>query len=273
MQNPGMSYVYSHSIQLSLSLLLISQSLVLGRVCDVINLGTSFDPAAAEWADCQFFVLNELFQILLEGASETVNLVMEDEESRNVFHEGPVLFDDALFFTTNRLGDTWEPVWGSTAPAELDQFIEIKKLDLKSMEISTVQSTPVDIPMANGMTKTPDGQNILALSQGFNSTGGAIYELDRSTYEATVILDTFYGKAFNTLNDIKVTNDGIIFFSDPVYGFERKFALLSGFVPPSYACIGTHSSDISTALFQLDRGIPIRKSRAWRQCLSLRHGE
>jgi hypothetical protein len=71
-------------------------------------------------------VLNELFQILLEGASETVNLVMEDEESRNVFHEGPVLFDDALFFTTNRLGDTWEPVWGSTAPAELDQFIEIK---------------------------------------------------------------------------------------------------------------------------------------------------
>jgi hypothetical protein len=47
------------------------------------------------------------------------------------------------------------------------------------------------------MTKTPDGQNILALSQGFNSTGGAIYELDRSMYEATVILDTFYGKPFN----------------------------------------------------------------------------
>jgi gluconolactonase len=92
------------------------------------------------------------------------------------------------------------------------------------MEISTVQSTPVDIPMANhGMTKTPDGQNILALSQGFNSTGGAIYELDRSTYETTLILDTFYGKHFNTLNDIKVTNDGIIFFCDPVYaGFERK---------------------------------------------------
>ena len=147
-----MSYGYSHSIQLSPSLLVVSLSLVLGRIRDVISLGTSFDPTAGEWADCQFFfVLDELFHTLQEGASKAVNLVMEDEES--IFHEGPVLFDDALFFTTNRLGNTSNPVWGSTAPAQLDQFIEIKKLDLKSMELSTVKSTPVDILMANGMTK------------------------------------------------------------------------------------------------------------------------
>jgi hypothetical protein len=220
MKNSGMSSGYSRSIKLSLTLLLISLSLVLGRVCDVVNLGTSFDPKAAEWADCQFFVLDNLFHTLLEGASNAVNLVMEDEQS--IFHEGPVLFDDALFFTTNRLGNMSDPVWGATAPAQLDQFIEIKRLDLKLMELSTVNSAPVDILMANGMTKTADGQNILALSQGFNSTGGAIYELNRNTYEATAILDTFYGKKFNALNDIKVTSDGIIFFSDPVYGFERK---------------------------------------------------
>ena len=69
------------------------------------SLGTSFDPTATEWADCQFFVLDKMFRTLLEGASKAVNLVMEDEQS--IFHEGPVLFDDALFFPTNRLGNEY----------------------------------------------------------------------------------------------------------------------------------------------------------------------
>ena len=49
--------------------------------------------------------------------------------------------------------NTSNPVRGSTAPAQLDQFIKIKKLDMKSMELSTVKSTPVDIIMTNAMTK------------------------------------------------------------------------------------------------------------------------
>jgi gluconolactonase len=73
------------------------------------------------------------------------------------------------------------------------------------------------------MAKTADGQNILALSQGFNDTGGIIYELNPTTFQATPILSSFYGAKFNALNDIKVTDDGIIFFSDPVYGFEQGF--------------------------------------------------
>jgi sugar lactone lactonase YvrE len=221
----------------------MSPSLAVGRVCDVISLGTSFDPAASEWADCEFFVFEERFRMLLDGTNLAVNLIMEDLEP--IFHEGPVLFDDALFFTTNRLGNMSDPVWGSTAPAQFDQYIEIKKLDLGSMELSTVRSTPVDIPMANGMTKTPDGQNILVLSQGFNLTGGAIYEMDRNTYEATAILDTFYGSNFNALNDIKATSDGIIFFSDPVYGFERKYSCpLVYWVPPADRVLERHLNHI-----------------------------
>jgi hypothetical protein len=161
-------------------------------------------------------------------SDKDLTLVLEDELP--IFHEGPVLFDDALFFTTNRLGETNNPgpVWGSTAPPQLDQFIEIKKLNLTTLNLTTIMPAP-DIVMANGMTKTVDGQKMLVLSQGFDQQGAAIYEMDPDTLESDRILDTFYGAKFNSMNDIKVTDDDIIFFSDPVYGFERKSALGSVF--------------------------------------------
>jgi gluconolactonase len=191
------------------------------NVCNLTEQGTDFD--LKELTDCDFVALDPLFFSLLEGTSSSIELLLENDLP--IFHEGPVLFDDALYFTSNRLGNTSSPgpTWGSTAPAQLDQFIHIYRLDLATNELSVVSPSP-DIVMANGMTKTAgDGKNILVLSQGFNDTGGVIYELDPTTLQATPLVSTFYGTEFNALNDIKVTNDGIIFFTDPVYGFEQGF--------------------------------------------------
>lgn len=33
----------------------------------------------------------------------------------------------------------------------------------------------------------------------------------------------FYGRPFNSVNDIVVRNDGLIWFTDPIYGFEQEY--------------------------------------------------
>jgi len=97
------------------------------------------------------------------------------------------------------------------------------KLTFATGELSVVSPNP-DIPMANGMRKSADGKKIIVLSQGFNRTGAGVFELDPETLESTPIVNTYYGRNFNSLNDIETTEDGkVLFFTDPPYGFEQGF--------------------------------------------------
>lgn len=204
-------------------LLVLLYQPVTATVCDRTANGSSFNlQADQEIAGCTFIALDPLFYTLLEGTNSSKDLLLENELP--IFHEGPVLFENELYFTTNRLGNTsLGPTWGATAPLQLDQFIDIYKLDLTTLELTVLQTNP-PILMANGMVKAPDGRNILALSQGFNDTGGGVYEIDRETLQVTTIVDNFYGLSFNSLNDIQTTaTDNILFFSDPSYGFEQGF--------------------------------------------------
>ena len=191
------------------------------KICDVIDQGTTFNPAAED--ECDLYELDPLFSSMLSGRGDDKGGTrLRHQVDEELFHEGPVLFDDALYFTSNRLGadggGNTEINWGETSPTQLDQFINILKLDLETDEL-TVLDTP--IKMANGMTKTADGENILALSQGFNNTGGGVFELNRETLEVTPILTSYFGREFNSPNDIEITSDGIIFVNDPPYGFEQ----------------------------------------------------
>ncbi|KAL3909853.1 MAG: hypothetical protein SGILL_007920 [Bacillariaceae sp.] len=191
-------------------------------VCNLTSHGTSFDLDDPELANCTFIALDPRFYDILDGTNQSVEILLENEE--NIFHEGPVLLENALFFTTNRLGDTsLGATWGSTAPAQLEQYIDIYMLDRAThTNLTLVNATP-PILMANGQTNGPNG-TILTLAQGFNDTGGGVFELDPVTWEATPVVETFYGSDFNSLNDIKMTSDGgLIFLTDPPYGFEQGF--------------------------------------------------
>lgn len=126
------------------------------------------------------------------------------------------------------------------ASEQLDQHIHVMKFDLKTRKHSEITTRP-PILMANGMTKTPDRSRLLVLSQGKDATGGAIYEvaidkpklsidlspnideLNTDEHAASVVIDSYMGDRFNSPNDIVSTSDGLIFFSDPAYGFEQGF--------------------------------------------------
>jgi len=201
------------------------------KYCDVTEEGTTFDPEGSEYSDCDIFILDPLFKPMLDGRDKKSELKeitttgREDEELK-IFHEGPVLFDDALYFTTNRLGTdgTFMAPGNITFPLLLDQYISIMKLDRATNVVSNLtKSISPEIPMANGMTKTADGKNLLVCSQGFNEVGGKLIELNRKSLESKVVLESYYGQSFNSPNDVEITSDGIIFFTDPVYGYEQGF--------------------------------------------------
>lgn len=192
------------------------------NVCDLTDRGSSFDIDVPAWKDCDFLMFHPSFASLLP---EQPGVTLLEESDQAIFHEGPVLWQDKLFFNSNRLGDTsLGPSWGEAAPAQLDQYIDMYEYDLLTGDLTTVKPQPQEILMGNGMTLSGDGQKILALSQGFNTTGAAMYEMNPSTYETKLVLNNYYGTPFNSFNDIQVTaDDEIIFFTDPVYGFEQGF--------------------------------------------------
>ena len=94
----------------------------------------------------------------------------------------------------------------------------------------TVNYTPITsiggdspIQMMNGAT--PYNGNILLMSQGRNSIPPTMALLNPSPpYNYTVILDNYFGRQFNSLNDVKVhPTSGAFFFCDPAYGWYQAF--------------------------------------------------
>jgi gluconolactonase len=136
--------------------------------------------------------------MLLLSAPSTPELVVETDA-----HEGPVYVasDHALYFTTSR-------------PA-----VAIRRLDLGSGELTTVVA---DANNANGMTLGPDGR-LIVCEQGSLTTAAAITAIDPRTGAREVLVDHWHGLPLNSPNDVVVSRDGSIWFTDPSYGHRQGF--------------------------------------------------
>jgi gluconolactonase len=121
-------------------------------------------------------------------------------------HEGPVYVEaeHALYFTTL-------PQPGPR--------VSIKRLNLDTLEVSTVREHANG---ANGMTLAPDGR-LLVCEQGTPVEGARISAVDRRTGAAETVVDELAGLPLNSPNDIVVSSDGSIWFTDPSYGFLQGF--------------------------------------------------
>ncbi|MGI4730823.1 MAG: SMP-30/gluconolactonase/LRE family protein [Janthinobacterium lividum] len=67
---------------------------------------------------------------------------------------------------------------------------------------------------SNGLALAHDGALLIA-----NSGGRSIDRFDIATRRRTVLVDRFEGRRFNSPNDLTVTRNGAIYFTDPPYGF------------------------------------------------------
>ena len=118
-------------------------------------------------------------------------------------HEGPVVADGALYFTT----------------VPRDGTVAIKRLDLKTLESTIVVART---RRANGMTLAADG-SLLVCEQGTLSERARIARLDLATGELETVVDEWRGLPLNSPNDVVQSSDEAIWFTDPSYGFLQGF--------------------------------------------------
>lgn len=100
--------------------------------------------------------------------------------------------------------------------------IQISKITLHPDGTSSQEEIHPDIPMANGGVNYRDG--VLFCSQGTATQPSSLVWMKiEEPYQCETIIDSFYGRQFNSLNDVVVHSDGSIWFTDPIYGFEQNF--------------------------------------------------
>lgn len=56
---------------------------------------------------------------------------------------------------------------------------------------------------------------------------GGLVRMDPVTLETEVVLNNYYGRRFNSPNDVVITNGGIAFFTDGYYGYENFNSTIS----------------------------------------------
>jgi gluconolactonase len=118
-------------------------------------------------------------------------------------HEGPVYVprEDALYFTTSR------------------PRVAIRRLALATRRRTTIRA---EANMANGMALDRDG-SLLVCEQGTLWHKAAITRLDPRTGTREVVVDSWLGLRLNSPNDVAITRDRAIWFTDPAYGWLQGF--------------------------------------------------
>ncbi|KAL2822292.1 hypothetical protein BDW59DRAFT_149660 [Aspergillus cavernicola] len=160
-----------------------------------------------------FVVHNVQFHAIL-GQGPTMELLAENA-TYPFAHEAGVFIpsQNELFITSNRI----EKPDG--------QRVQITRVDLNnasSTGLATCEEITVPIPMANGGINYKDG--IIICAQGtMNEPSGLYHMSTTSPYSTTVLKTDFYGRPFNSVNDVVVHSDGTIWFTDPIYGFEQGY--------------------------------------------------
>ncbi len=135
-------------------------------------------------------------------------------------HEGPVYAadEDALYFTTvpRRSGHL-----DVTLP-----LVSVRRLALDGRRFPLGQErlTTLRAPAnaANGMTIDREGRLVMC-EQGSFLEPAAITRMDRRTGAIETLVDGAGGLPLNSPNDVVVTRDGSIWFTDPSYGHLQGF--------------------------------------------------
>ncbi|XP_070562652.1 gluconolactonase-like [Ptychodera flava] len=177
---------------------------VSGDICDI-------DPSTPI-----FQVFSDEFQDII-GDNPELELLKESVNESIEFHEGPVYFSDDqdgyLLYTTQPPADYSDP---NTGPQ-----ITIRRYDIATNVISTFRDESL-ANMPNGQTRDPQGR-LLTCEQGFRTTPARISRTNISTGAVETIADSYYGRLFNSMNDVVVKSDGTIWFTDPSYGYQQGF--------------------------------------------------
>ncbi|KIP02575.1 hypothetical protein PHLGIDRAFT_122357 [Phlebiopsis gigantea 11061_1 CR5-6] len=148
-------------------------------------------------------------------------------------HEAPIWVPatDEVFFASNG--------GGALGFSDIDHNNQVAKISLgevaRAADASRSKTTPLNVTvtslalpetvqMTNGGTGPFHGQLVLVNSGRGSLPSNLVLVDPASPSNTTVLLDNFYGRQFNSLNDVKIHKQtGLIYFTDSVYGYLNQF--------------------------------------------------
>ncbi|KAF8554489.1 calcium-dependent phosphotriesterase [Imleria badia] len=165
----------------------------------------------------------------ITGLNATIRLVAS-HPGFAVAHEAPIYVPDlnVVFFASNAGGTLGYSGWYNNSVVSM---INVTQVD------NALATTPggADVPiqtlnlsdtvqMVNGGTGPYKG-NLLFVTSGRALLPPSVVLVNPNPpYNTTVLLDNFYGRQFNSLNDIKILpGTNVVFFTDPSYGYLNGF--------------------------------------------------
>ncbi|KAJ5634549.1 hypothetical protein N7528_002391 [Penicillium herquei] len=156
-----------------------------------------------------FSVYDNAFYNIL-GSAPKLEVILEND-AFPFAHEASVYVPttDQLFMSSNLYTD----------PVTNQSTIKISKVNVTAHPV-TAEIVNSTIPLPNGGVNHNGG--ILWTGQGtMNRTGGLWQMSAEEPNDAEFIVGGFYGRQFNSLNDVTVASDGSFWFTDPIYGWRQ----------------------------------------------------
>ncbi|KAI1815465.1 lactonohydrolase [Poronia punctata] len=201
------------------------------------NLTNIFVPPGYELADLHekpFHVYDEEFYDIL-GPNPTLTLIANSGSDDPIFHEAVVWYPptNEVFFCQN----AGAPAAGTgLEKSAIVQKISLDEAEAVANQRHAVGKVKVHVVDANPPVINPNGAtnykgNILfaAEGQGDDKTSELIILNPRKPYNTTVLVNNFFGRQFNSLNDIAINpRNKDVYFTDPIYGRLQEFRPTEG---------------------------------------------
>ncbi|KAG4414365.1 hypothetical protein IFR04_012502 [Cadophora malorum] len=157
-----------------------------------------------------FKIYIEEFKEIL-GPNPKLECLLEDQTCPFA-HEAGIFIpeDNTLFITSNQFPH----------PDTGEKTIQISKVSLGNGSATCKKIETENVPMANGGVNYQGG--VLFCAQGtMSSPGGLAFMSTTPPYKSSILLSSFYGRNFNSVNDVVIHSDGSVWFTDPNYGHEQ----------------------------------------------------
>ncbi|OJJ79392.1 SMP-30/gluconolactonase/LRE family protein [Aspergillus glaucus CBS 516.65] len=106
---------------------------------------------------------------------------------------------------------------------EASQKVCTTHVDLSQNPEVTCKEIPTKIPMANRGINYGK-HHMLFCTQGSMTELIGLYRMSMTApYELELVKQDFFGRPFNSVNDVVVYTDGSVWFTDPIYGYEQGY--------------------------------------------------
>ncbi|KAI0442967.1 gluconolactonase [Xylaria telfairii] len=196
------------------------------------NLTNIFVPPGYDLAALKekpFHVYDDEFYDVI-GSNPTLTLIANSGGTDPLFHEAVVWYPptNEAFFAQS----AGAPASGTGLnKSAIIQKISVAEADAVSTMRNATGLVKVDVVHSNPMVLNPNGATnykgqllFAAEGQGARKTSELIIMNPREPYNTTVLLNNYFGRQFNSLNDIAIhplTKD--VYFTDPIYGRLQDF--------------------------------------------------